>query len=263
MSEEIYIREADSENARGPYSMDKIRTLAEAGQMTPDTLYYDQTQQAWLPISSNDTLKAQVFPERAKLSLKPKVSSEDKRFETKEETGKAVDVRDTIAAAAGMTTETKAFRSNLNSLERAAALAVPLIGATILLTAVNLIVPYLEVLQTNVMGETGKPIAILRIPGLILGGVNVITGVLIFLGLTTLFPFVRFLSMAAAGFFFFLHYTQYNATDVKTVLYLALAGVIGQFGLFGATLCSQLSRMIFMGLLGLGGMGVYAYLSIF
>ena len=33
MPEEYYIRQPDSENAKGPYSVDKLVTLAEAGQV--------------------------------------------------------------------------------------------------------------------------------------------------------------------------------------------------------------------------------------
>ena len=67
---DYYIRTPEQNESRGPFDISKLLTLAEAGQINPNTLYYDEEKEEWIPIALNDALRAQVFPEREKLSLK-------------------------------------------------------------------------------------------------------------------------------------------------------------------------------------------------
>lgn len=71
MSEEIeyYIRTADSEEARGPYTVDDLQSLAEAGQVDRETLIFDDSMEVWVEIGKHETLLAQIFPERKKLTF--------------------------------------------------------------------------------------------------------------------------------------------------------------------------------------------------
>ena len=67
---DYYIRTPDYENSRGPFDAAQLLSLAEAGQITENTLHYDENKEEWVPIALNEKLNALVFPEREPLSLR-------------------------------------------------------------------------------------------------------------------------------------------------------------------------------------------------
>jgi hypothetical protein len=70
--QEYYVRKPDSENARGPFDLEKLMSLAEAGQIDRQSLYYDEKSEGWKSIGGSQELCAKLFPEKTKLSLKKK-----------------------------------------------------------------------------------------------------------------------------------------------------------------------------------------------
>ena len=62
MADEYYIRKPDQETARGPYNIEKLQSLAEAGQVDTETLYYDENLETWAAIASNEELRHEIFP---------------------------------------------------------------------------------------------------------------------------------------------------------------------------------------------------------
>ena len=72
-TQEFYIRNASETEARGPFTIEQLVSLAEAGQVTADTLYYDANAERWLALGSDLTIKAAIFPEKKKLVIKKAV----------------------------------------------------------------------------------------------------------------------------------------------------------------------------------------------
>src|SRR3954468_20626605 len=103
-TQEIYIRNATETEARGPFNAQQVADLAEAGQVTADTLVYDANTEQWVTLSSNAELMGVVFPEKKKLVLKAK---EIKTLNKPDENAKAITVDDMLAAAEGRTDDTK------------------------------------------------------------------------------------------------------------------------------------------------------------
>lgn len=68
--EEYFVRQPDSENARGPFSLEKLLSLAEAGQVDRQTLVYEAASESWKPLGENAELCAKIFPEKRKLTLR-------------------------------------------------------------------------------------------------------------------------------------------------------------------------------------------------
>lgn len=68
--EEYFVRRPDSDTARGPLDAEKLRSLAEAGQLDRDWLLFDPATETWKSLGENAALCAQVFPERRKLTLR-------------------------------------------------------------------------------------------------------------------------------------------------------------------------------------------------
>ena len=62
-TQEFYIRHASETEARGPFSLEQLVSLAETGSVTAETLYYDATREQWVVIGESPTVKAAVFPE--------------------------------------------------------------------------------------------------------------------------------------------------------------------------------------------------------
>ena len=104
-NQEIYVRSVNDTEARGPFSMEQLSSLVEAGQITPDTYYYDATTEQWLLISSNAEMKGVLWPEKKRMGFKHK---EFKAVnEDKSDSAPPITVQDFLAAAEGKTDETK------------------------------------------------------------------------------------------------------------------------------------------------------------
>ena len=76
MAEEYFIRAPEDETARGPYGISELETLAEADKLTPEFYYFDSQMESWAQIQTNEDLKAKIFPEKKRLSLRKKSSEE-------------------------------------------------------------------------------------------------------------------------------------------------------------------------------------------
>src|SRR5262245_3459894 len=103
-TQEIYIRNATETEARGPFNPQQVADLAEAGQVTAETLVYDASTEQWVSLNSDPILMAVVFPEKKKLSLKNK---EIKSLNQPVEQTRAITVDDMLAAAEGRTVDTR------------------------------------------------------------------------------------------------------------------------------------------------------------
>jgi hypothetical protein len=69
-TQEFYIRASDETDARGPFTLDQLSSLVEAGQVTPETLYYDTLSEQWVPIDADPEVKAALFPEKKRLRIR-------------------------------------------------------------------------------------------------------------------------------------------------------------------------------------------------
>jgi len=52
--EEIYIRSESETEARGPFNLEQLVSLADTGQVTAETLFYDANTEQWSAIGSNE-----------------------------------------------------------------------------------------------------------------------------------------------------------------------------------------------------------------
>src|ERR1700689_3162580 len=103
-TQEYYIRESSENEARGPFNLEQLVSLAETGQVTIETLWYDAAVEDWTSIGATDNLRSTLFPEKRKLRMKAK----DITPQTKASNELApITVQDMLAGAEGRTTETK------------------------------------------------------------------------------------------------------------------------------------------------------------
>ncbi len=261
MVEEYYVRPPDSDTARGPFDIRKLQTLAEAGQVTKETLYYDDDFQSWAAIGSNEDLLEKIFPSKRKLQLKP-VDKQGKPSTTEKDEAShpdSVKVDEMLAAAEGYTEETKHVRDLMKSRQRAAALSTPALTLIFLISALTFVYPSWPTIQMAIAGEweafRGE---LLRHPVMFIGLFDVLLTVLLLLSVTQIFPLLRFRAVLGAGFLAFLYWSQGVVGDINGYL-SALGMILFAVGTYICTLTLNFRAMVLGATCGLVGVAGHAY----
>lgn len=242
-TQELYIRNATETEARGPFNLQQVADLAEAGQVTADTLVYDPNTEQWTSFSSNPDLMTTIFPEKKKLSLKAK---EIKTLNKQDDTAKPITVNDMLDAAEGRTDDTKGKSDPAIDMARAAKIGMYGAIATLVVAAAGEILPGTDALISM------EPSKLLQKPLVILGALDLVLVVLLGLGMTTLYPFVRFRAALGLGVVGFMFYAQGASLPL-------LAVTAGCVGLYLCTVFVSLFPVLLAVIAGVGGMGLLAW----
>jgi GYF domain 2 len=244
-TQEFYIRNESETEARGPFSIEQLLSLADAGQVTDETLCYDAVTEQWTPISASENLKAAVFPAKKKLVVKKDLSVTTLNKANKENAPITVD--DMLAAAEGKTADTKDKSDPTISMARAAKIGMWACVAALTLSAAGGILPHAEAIQAMDLGKLFAP------PFAILGAIDLLLAVLLGMGVVTIYPFVRFRAALGFGFIGFIFYTQGRPVEL-------LEAAIGCAGLY---LCTVLTNVLLVlvtaaaAILGMAGVSYY------
>jgi hypothetical protein len=246
-TQEFYIRSASETEARGPFSVEQLVSLAETGQVTPETFYYDANAEKWIVIAENADVHTLVFPEKKKLTIKkaPQVATLNKESDTRS----PISVHDMLAAAEGKTEDTKDKGAIVVMAHRCAKAGLWGCIFMLVIAAAAEILPSIDVLMKF------TPAGLLHAPLLILGMIDVFLAVMLLLGLVSVYPFIRFRAMLGLGFLGFVFWTRGEHT-------LLLATLAGSLGLYISTVFVSYVPIAIGLLLGLGGMGGLAYFLI-
>ncbi|HEY0864914.1 MAG TPA: hypothetical protein VGD97_12485 [Lacunisphaera sp.] len=247
---EYYIRGLNDTEARGPFSMEQLRSLTEssdpAKNVTPETYFYDATSEQWLQIGTHDQLKSVLWPEKRKMGFKQK---EFKAVnEEKSDSAPAITVQDFLAAAEGKTDETKGKHDKGEQMMKAAQWGTRSAAIISLLSAIALILPSIDLLIAMDMAKLADK------PFVYLGIVDAVIGLLLLLGVIQIYPFVRFRAVFGLGFLGFLFMTQGQLTPM-------IAVAAGSTGLYFCTIFLSYIPLAVAALVGLGGMAMLATLA--
>ncbi|WPJ97357.1 DUF4339 domain-containing protein [Coraliomargarita algicola] len=247
---DYYIRTPEQDESRGPFDISKLLTLAEAGQVTPNTLYYDEDKEEWTPLALNETLSAQVFPERDKLTLRVDESKKDK---SKGRSEQGLDVETILAAAEGDTAEKRKLTRQKRSFELAANISSSGLGLMMVFSALFMVLPLVPKIQ--MLLNEGNVASILNYPNILIGIFDLIVGLLLYLSVTEAFQVARGRAMLTLGF------GVYVAWALGDPLLMGLTASAG-IGIFLATISQSMVTMLLAFLLGIGGNGYLAYLAL-
>ena len=242
-TQEIYIRNATETEARGPFSAEQVADLAETGQVTRDSMYYDAGTEQWVALTTNPDLMAIVFPEKRKLTLKAK---DIQTLNKPADDSRSINVNDMLAAAEGRTDDTSGKSDPRIAMARAA--RIGMIGALVSLVAAA----GAEILPSTDTLLTMDPAKLLANPLVVLGIVDIGLAILVALGMLTLYPLIRFRAALGLGLMGFLFYV-----DGQTVPLLAAA--VGSIGLYLCTIVVSLIPALIAVAAGVGGMGMLAW----
>lgn len=248
-TQEFYIRNASETEAHGPFTQEQLVSLAEAGKVDPQTLYYEAGTEQWIAIGANSELKATLFPEKQRLMLKAK----EQRVATVNpgpNTTPPLNVNDMLAAAEGRTAETKDKRDRTVSLERAAAIGRYACVAMLFLSMAALLVPSVDAIAA------GDWIALIAEPLVYLGFADFVLMLALLLGAINVYPLVRFRAAIGLGFLGLIFWTQGDIVPVFTI-------VAGSVGLYLSTIIVSYFALGLSAGLGLAGMLAFAYYMLF
>jgi hypothetical protein len=242
-TQEIYIRNASETEARGPFSIQQVADLAEAGQVSAETLVYDAEHEQWVAINDKADLMASIFPQKKKLELKAK---EFKSLNQPNENVKEISVNDMLAAAEGRTDDTKGKENPEIAMAQAARIGMIGAIATCVVAAAGEILPGVDVLTAF------TPEKLIAHPLVVLGGIDLMLAVLLGLGMVTLYPFVRFRAALGLGLVGFMFYVQGLSAPLGEL-------ALGSAGLYLCTVVVSVVPAILAALGGLAGMGLLAW----
>ncbi|MBI5422862.1 MAG: hypothetical protein HZA32_02160 [Opitutae bacterium] len=244
---DYYVRGINDAEARGPFTVEQLASLAEAGQVTVDTYYYDPATEQWLTFGSNESLKSAIWPEKKKLGFKEK---EFKAVNKADEKSPAITVQQFLDAAEGKTDDTKGKKDKSLDMMKAAMWGTKGAAIIMFVSAVALMLPGLEALTAMDFGK------LLDKPLVFLGALDLVLGLLLLLGVISLYPFVRFRAVFGFGFLGFILWTQGEPVAIA-----ALAA--GSAGLYFSTIFLSYIPLGVALLAGIGGMAALAGMNLF
>lgn len=242
--EEIYIRNPTETEARGPYNLEKVASLVEAGQVTLETLYYDTTTEQWTAIGGNAAIKDILFPEKKKLTVRPKQNLQTLNQE--KDTRPPITVDDMLAAAEGRTADTKGKEDPAEAMARAANIGRWAVIAMLLACAAGEVLPSTDVVMAM------DPMKFLEHPLVILGAFDLFLMVMLSLGVVALYPLVRFRAALGLGFLGFMLFVQGQSSSLALL-------ILGSAGLYLSTVFVSYVTVGAAALAGLAGLGLLAW----
>ncbi len=243
VTQELYIRNATDTEARGPFTIKQLTDLAEAGQVTAETFVYDAGAEQWVTIGSNAELLAVVFPPKKVLTLKAK---EIKTLNKEDDKAKPITVNDMLDAAEGRTDDTKDKADPQDAMMLAAKIGMIGAVASLVAAAAANILPGTDALL-SLDGDK-----LLAHPLVLLGAADLVFAVLLGLGMSALYPVIRFRAALGLGVGGFMLYAQQQPTALT-----ALA--VGSVGLYLCTVFVSRLPAILAAAAGVGGFGFLAW----
>jgi hypothetical protein len=244
--QEFYIRKEGDEDSRGPFTLEQLASLVEAGQIDRQTFYYDSLAEKWVELQSNLDLITSLFPTKRKLSVRQKeigVAINTKPGEEEQ----PITVEQMLAAAEGHTSETRDKRDRTGDRARAAQWGMRALGLMSLTSAAGLLVSNMDKL------ETMELFALITTPEIVVGAVDLLIAVFLFLEMTGVYSLVRLRAAVGLGFFA----VYFSALPGQTNALAALA--VGSVAAFVLTLTTNFWSVVLTAVLGLAGMGGFAY----
>lgn len=237
--QEYYIRNPDSEESRGPFTVEQLASLGETGHISLETYIYNPEIEQWEVLESNAQLREAVFPEKQRLTVRPKATFES--LNKGEGDLAPITVNDLLLAAEGLTDETKHKKQEGVWREKAAGLAMYVSGAALALSGFALILLQKELLtEFDVMALVTSPLVLIALLDL---GV----ALLLFLQTTAVYPLIRFRSMLGAGFFLLFFWAVGEPL-------LGIAAAAGALGVYGLTLFLSMTPFLISSALAILGM---------
>lgn len=246
---EYYIKAPDTDHARGPLSLEQLKSLAETDSINQDTLLYDDLTEKWKPLAAFTELVHEVFPEKRSLKLRhDKDFAPENKAKAKED---SLTTEKMLAAAKGETKETRHIGAAKESRIKAAGLSLPGLACIAMISGVAFLYPSMDILLFS-GAEDIQLGTIFGSPFIIIGLIDIAFGIFLFLGMADLFPLLRVRAAIVTGFLIYLFWSWQNPYYLIAACLVGLAFYIG-------TIASRYSWMLLALILGIMGSTFFAY----
>lgn len=264
---EYYIRREGDEDASGPYDLDQITSLFEAGKLEKEAYVYDIDQEVWVTIEECAELMKILFPEKKKLTLRSEDATDESESEENAQSGtseksksksgpklkrkteeaekkKSISVTEMLAQAEGREGDDPKGKSPIQKRAQAAFIGLRFTTLFILGSAAAMVFLELDlVLAADFIKMMGSPYLIFAV-------VDIILGFFLLLQVTSIFPLVRFRAAIGLGTLSILFLTSGDPLLAATNVVLSISiyfstaalslpraaipfGIIGSLGLAG------------------------------
>jgi hypothetical protein len=240
--EEYYIREGSETEARGPFNLEQLVSLAETGQVTFDTLWYDSTVEDWAAIGATDALRNALFPEKRKLRMKAREAIPTTRSDSQA----PITVQDMLAGAEGRTSETKDKIDPKFAQANAARIGMWSAVVCLVLAAAGEIIPAADAIAALDLNK------VLEQPLVFLGAADLFMATMLGLGVVSFYPIIRFRAAVGLGLFGFLFYAQGSTLPILAVL-------MGSGGIYFETVFVDMLPVMVAAGIGLAGSAGTSY----
>ena len=248
---EYCVRKEGDEEASGPYNLDQITSLIEAGKLDKGAYFYDIDKEEWTPIKENGELMDVLFPQKKKLTLQtePEETDEEKASNKKSkhselENEKAgISVQKILAQAEGREGDDLSGKSPVEKRAQSAFLGLRFTTLFVLGSAVTM-----AFLEWDLL-KTANAIQMARSPYLLFGIADVLLGIVLLLQVTEIYPLVRFRAAIGLGALSILFFTSGDPL-------LAIANVVLSVSIYFCTATLSNRKVIpfcVTGVLGIAG----------
>ncbi len=239
-TQEYYIRNESETEARGPFNSEQLSSLADTGQLTDETLVYDEASEDWVVIGTNLELKALLFPEKKKLQIRGQ-SEEATTDRAATDSRPPITVDEMLAAAEGRTADTKDRLDPKIAMARAASIGAWSVFIMLILSCAAEVAPSIDFVTKFQVG------GLMEHPLVIFGALDLLLAVVIGLGMLSAYPVIRFRAALGLGFLGFIFFTQ-----GLTMPFLAI--IAGSAGLYLCTVTVSIPIVLVSSLVGIAGM---------
>jgi len=254
---EYYIRREGDDEASGPYNLDQITSLIEAGKLDKEAYVYDIEKEEWIPIEEYEELMSVLFPKKKKLTLQTEpeeteISAEADGKKKKKTDGeppdlptakKSVSVQTMLAQAEGREGDDLRGRSPVEKRAQSAFLGLRFTTLFVLGSAIAMVFLEWDLVLT------ANAIKIVQSPYILFGIADVILGIVLLLQVTEIYPLVRFRAAIGLGALSVLFLTSGDGL-------LALTNAVLAVSIYFCTATLSTRKVIpfcVTGVLGLGG----------
>jgi len=244
-TQEFYIRASDETDARGPFTLDQLSSLVEAGQVTPETLYYDTLSEQWVPIDADPEVKASLFPEKKRLRIR--VRDARRTTSTGDRTAAPITVDDMLAAADNRT-EGAGAKTKMRNQLRVARIGLWSVVGMLLASSASLMLSPPAIMHIG----TGDLARLFSHPFALLGACDLLLALFLCLQMVSVYPLVRLRALLGLGFFGIVFWSY---SESAPIAWVALASI----GLYFSTIFISAIRLVSAALLGFAGVAAFAH----
>lgn len=237
MEKTYRIRESDSDDIRGPFTVGQLSSLVDAHQVSAQTLLQEEGSDQWRSIGQNSELNDTLFPEKKKYTFKPKVRPSHEEGSSNVPEMNLSSILDTVSEEVQHDDKVNSFSLTLQ---------LRTIGAIMLLSAITLLFPYR--MSVWAAFQSGQFMWLITQPKFIVGMFDLIVAAMGLFNLGSTYSVVRVRVMIGLGFYAYIHWALGQTLD----LYAITAGFLA---VFIATLTLNRMIVILCGLVGVLGMG--------